>query len=414
MSGIEFSTIGTNSIPMNNIVRLRPAIIALKRFLFSRSLRSAAFAFMLTRAIVFITFALTTHYSLRESPTPNSPKEPYISLHAASVAQALRGLALVNDAGWYFGIVQSGYEKRLFEASAQHNWAFFPLHPLLWRYAAKLTGKVALTGIVLANTFFFFALILLHKICAEFEYDEATADRAVFYAAAFPTSYFFSLPWTESLFFLLVIGSFYLAKRRAWWLACLLGALASATRATGIILVPALFVLYLQSRPRPSRAHFLGLLLIPLGLGAFMLHLYNLTGNALAFKDVLIAWGRKPGFFAAPFLDYISDPGQVGIPWNFKPLNVAAAFLALGCGLTLLKKRSWALGVFALASVLMPLSTNNSMSLARYVMVIFPIYMVLGASGRSSRIDQTIRAVFIVLLGLMSALFAANITLAGA
>jgi hypothetical protein len=39
---------------------------------------------------------------------------------------------------------------------------------------------------------------------------------------------------------------------------------------------------------------------------------------------------------------------------------------------------------------------------------------VLGAAGRSPRIDQTIRAVFIVLLGLMSALFAANITLAGA
>lgn len=84
--------------------------------------------------------------------------------------------------------------------------------------------------------------------------------------------------------------------------------------------------------------------------------------------------------------------------------------MALVCGLWLVKRREWALALYTLIGVLLPLSTSTLQSLARYTMVIFPVFIVLAIAGRSPRIDQTIRAVFLSLLVLISALYAAHFT----
>jgi hypothetical protein len=51
---------------------------------------------------------------------------------------------------------------------------------------------------------------------------------------------------TESLFVLLTVASFYAAKREHWWAAGLIGLCASATRVTGVLLLPSLLVLSWQ------------------------------------------------------------------------------------------------------------------------------------------------------------------------
>ena len=114
------------------------------------------------------------------------------------------------------------------------------------------------------------------------------------------------MPFTESLFLLLTVGCFYAAKREWWWTAGIIGALASATRVTGILLLPALVLLYWQTyRTLRPRTNFLPLLLIPTGLLSFMYFLYFITGNPLAFKDIAAVWGRHPKFFLLPLLDYL-------------------------------------------------------------------------------------------------------------
>src|SRR5205085_4568702 len=129
-----------------------------------------------------------------------------------------------------------------------HKWAFFPVYPLVVRAAARLSGDYALSAMTLSNLFLLLALVLLHKTALVFGSDEKVADRAVLYAAAFPTSYFFSVAQTESLFLLLSVGWFYAARREQWLAAGLTGAVASARRAIGIVLLRALLVLYLQRR----------------------------------------------------------------------------------------------------------------------------------------------------------------------
>lgn len=379
------------------------------------AVRTALFVFALTRSLVFAIFIMGTNVSMVETGRTfgKEPQDIRIALQGSKIIDRLRQLATRGDGGWYMHIAEWKYEKVPFEPTKAHNWAFFPLFPILWRLAAKVTGGFFFTGIVLTNVFFFFALIMLHKTATAFDADKPTADRTVFYIAAYPLSYFFSLPLSESLFLLISASAFYAAKRDSWWAAGILGALASATRLTGVFLLPALLVLQWQTNRslKPDR-RTLALLLIPLGLLAFMVHLHYRTGNAFAFMDVMAAWGRNPAPPWVPFLDYLRHPLEISFRWDFRLLNFAAALMGLVCGVVLVKKRQWALATFTLLCVLAPLSSSLLQSLARYMMGIFPIFMVLGAAGKSPRVDQSIRAIFLVLLGLMTAFCTVIVTLA--
>jgi Gpi18-like mannosyltransferase len=324
---------------------------------------------------------------------------------------------MTADVNWYIGIAEHGYEHIPFNADVPRNWAFFPLFPMLLRLAAYVTGEFVITGMALSHICFLLALFLLHRVALLFGFGADDAERSLFYLAVFPTSYFFSIPLPESLFLMLTVASFYFAKSEQWWLAGLCGACASATRTTGILLLPALAVLYWEMyrplRPiRGLRKDGLAVLLVPAGLLSYMIYLHAITGNALAFKGAMAAWGRKAGFFFSPLLDYLGHPSEVAAHWDFRFLNFSAVVIALVCGIALLKRRQFALGTYTLLVVLVALSSALLQSQARYAMVVFPVYLALALAGRRAKFDQLIRAVFLVLFALMSALFAAHFTLA--
>jgi Gpi18-like mannosyltransferase len=372
------------------------------------SLRSAGFAFFLSRAIVFFILIVATHVTLINPPEKfgRSVQEVEIRVRRTSVQDNLRMLAMRADGSWYISLAQNGYEQTPFDNVRVHNWAFFPLFPLAIRMAARLTGEYLLTAIVLSNIFFFLALIVLHKTVLAFGYDQEVAGRAVFYTAIFPAAYFFSLPWTTSLYLLTVTTGFWAAKREKWWLAGVFAAMASATHYSGIFVFPALLILYWQSmRPLKLRASVLGLLLAPAGLLVFMAYLYKLTGNAFAFAEVQSAWNVRSGLFLRPLYAFLIIPFALAEGWNFRLLNFASAVTALVCGIILLKRREPALAFFTLISIIFPLSTLTLEAHARYVIVLFPVFLVLAIMGRSPHLDQAIRAVFICLLALVSTFF---------
>ncbi len=396
-----------------------PAAETIRRLTRDRSLRAALFAFTLSRVIVLVIFVLVG--SMRTAPdTSPGHTDTWISITKAPVAHILRQEVATADVNWYLGIAERGYEHMPFNADVPRNWAFFPLFPLLWRLASYVTGEFVLTGMALSHLFFLLALFLLHRVCRQSGLSADDADRGVFYLAVFPTSYFFSLPLPESLFLMLTVASFYFAKDERWWLAGFCGALASGTRSSGILLLPALALLYwetyrpaLQLRhPRTWRKDALALLLVPGGLLAFMVYLHLITGNAFAFKGAMAAWGRKAGLFLAPLFEYLRQPGEIAAHWNFKLVNFLAVTLGLACGMALLRRRQYPLAVYALLSLLVALSSALLQSQARYAMVVFPVYIVLASWGRRAKVDQLIRAVFVALFALMTALFAAHFTLA--
>lgn len=136
--------------------------------------------------------------------------------------------------------------------------AFPPLYPMLTRGLGQLLGGYfLLAGLLISNGALFVALMLLHRLVAR-DHGARLADRTLLYLAVFPASFAFLLPFTESLFLLLILASLSVAVYKEWaqwrrpWLrwalAALLGALAAVTRWQGAVLVLPLGWLFLEER----------------------------------------------------------------------------------------------------------------------------------------------------------------------
>lgn len=388
--------------------------LAKNRWLQDRSVRDALFVFLLTRILIFLIFISVGH--LRVVTIQNQPtdvREAFVSFEKVSIARKLRETMWRADVAHYMDIARDGYTHAPFDVKTRSvEFAFFPLHPMILWLIGRVTNDVMLVGAALSNLFFFLALVLLHKLTLRFGYDDNVARRTIFYIAAFPVSYFFSVPLTESLFLFLTVWSFYAAKREHWWTAGIIGAFASAARVNGVLLLPALIILSLEHYRALRIKKILGLLLIPIGLWSYMFYTWWVSGNAWAFKDAVAAWGRKPTFFLNTVFRYLIHPHQIIEPWNFNLLNAAAVLLTFVGIYLLARRRQWALASYAFMSVFLALSSGLLQSQDRYALAYFPVFMALGITAQAEKLDQGIRFVFVMLLGIMATLFAANYTIA--
>ncbi len=373
-----------------------------------------AFAFLLSRAIIFAVWFGVLQYPVPSAETEPNWWEPKLVLTAPGFGDSLAGLVRLYDASWYATIAEHGYDAGPFDASAQHNWAFFPLHPLLWRAAAAATGEFALTGIALANLCFLVALVVVHRVALALDLAPAAADRAVLALALFPASYFFALPWTESLFLLLSASCFLAALRERWWLAGVLAALASITRLNGLFLVAALAILLWQARDRTPRRARLALAIAPLAFAGFAAHLYAVTGDALAFVHIQGAFARPAHPTREAIEGAIRRWDWIIEGWNFRWLNAGAMLAGAAAAIWLAWRRRLACAVFLALGLAAPLGTATVMSGARYAIGLFPFAIALGAWTRNRYVELALWTVSAALLALMSACYALGINFAGA
>jgi hypothetical protein len=320
------------------------------------------------------------------------------------------------DTGFYLSIADEGYR---YQGEDLPSVAFFPLLPMLMRAGSLLTGDSLLAGILVANLAVLAAVVLLYRY-VESDWGSSVADRAVWYLLIFPASLFGSAIYTESLFLLLSIAAFSLARRRRWWGAGLTGILAGLTRLLGVILAPALLVEWWQQRQsaasadeRPKLSGLIPLLMIPLGTLVYMAYLKLTVGDALAFMHASAAWGREAQsplttvmeMFARPPQGWTGAIASGALPLdNWMDLLFVLFFLAMGA--VLLKQRRWSEATFVLLGALIPLSSGLLMSQRRYMWALFPVFILLGRWGGNPWVDRVIFVVSLLWLGLFTAMFA--------
>jgi hypothetical protein len=193
------------------------------------------------------------------------------------------------DGWWYLGIAANGYHVAPLSGS-YHDYAFFPLFPLAARLlAVPWPQYVGLVAVLIANVSFVLALVLLYRLTARVLDDERALHATVF-LCIFPFSWALSMAYAESLFLLLMLGSFLAAERgHAGW-AALLAALAALTRPPGVLLViPLALVLW---RTAANRRALAWLVLVPAAALLFWIFTWGLTGDPLAYLTAQSAWGR--------------------------------------------------------------------------------------------------------------------------
>jgi hypothetical protein len=299
------------------------------------------------------------------------------------------------DALHYFALAQRGYF-----GVGVGDTVFYPLYPgLIWLVTPVVGGDYRLAALALSTAATTVTLACLYRL-ADARFGSSAARCSVLALALYPTSFFLLAPFTESLFLALTLGAFLAADGRRWWLAGCLGALASLARGPGLLTVPALaWVAWEQWRaavPQPrlvQSAHVLGALTMP-ALGGF----------------AFLAWRAQAGF---PPVDEVLrsvsglemvDPVR-GLIYALRQLltaldlhtflDVSAGGLFLALGVAMLRRPRWRVwgwviymgGNLAFFMSKHSLVASSWQSLARYVLVLFPAFIVLGdwLASRSAR-----------------------------
>ena len=359
------------------------------------------------------------------------------------------------DAVWYLLIAQDGYvgseslaSARPGEFAAESRAAFFPLYPSAIRALAGFTespGASLIAAYVVSLGAFLGALYLLYRL-VELELGPAIARVAVLLLAVSPWSFFFSAPYTESLFRFASVGSFYAARTGRWAWAGALGATAAATRNTGIVLLLPLALLYLYrpegrgvdgvrrgvtgvgrtlARLRPNvqvRRDAAFVLLVPLGLGLVCVYMASAFGDPFEWRDAVEhpEFGRSvdgpivglvEGVEAAwrGVRDFATGGGRpVGLQQDTLALVVLAA--AVAGAVWLFRSLHPAYGAYVVAALVpaisAPVGETPLLGVPRYLTVLFPLFVCLAAVSVRRRATEPAIACSAALAGLFTAEFA--------
>jgi Gpi18-like mannosyltransferase len=189
------------------------------------------------------------------------------------------------DSTHYLSIVASGYTY-----SGDNNIgtiAFFPLYPLLIKVGSAIGLTPLVAGFLISNLCFLAGLWVLHDWVKE-RHGPIAARWTIAAMAWLPWSMFGTVLYTEGLFILLSALTLRAFDRGRYGQAAICGALASAARMPGMMLVPALG--WVAWRERRGLAAYGAALAAGLGTLGFALFCDLRFGDPLAFIKVQKAW----------------------------------------------------------------------------------------------------------------------------
>jgi Gpi18-like mannosyltransferase len=279
------------------------------------------------------------------------------------------------DSFWYLDIAKNGYSFKGPEKLS--NIVFFPLYPFLIRVFSFLTaGNFVLAGWILSSIFLLLSLIYFFGLVKEF-HPEIDPYLPIIFLLIFPTAFFLNSVYTESLFLFFSLATFYYGLKKKFLLAGIFGFFASLTRVTGILLFFPLLWEYLKNYnfnlKQSLNLKILPLFFIPLGTLTFFFYHYLKFGDFFLFFKVEYWWGRMFKLNKDHFLLF-SNPAIV----NFI-LDVFFVTFSLISLYFIFKKLRFSYGIYVLLTVFVALSTGTLMSIGRYILVLFPIYIWLSS-----------------------------------
>jgi Gpi18-like mannosyltransferase len=289
----------------------------------------------------------------------------------------------------YLAIAEHGYSNT---KATEHLLGYFPLFPFLVKILSLVFRDYFVSSLLLSFVASVTAGYLLQKLAILDADDDAEADRALWYCFCFPTAYFLVLGYTESLFLALSLASFYFARKGKWLTCGSLAALTAATRANGIVLLPALIVeAFLNNDKRPSKS-CLWLFLAPLGLLANAINSWVVSGNYWAYVEMqhkyftestVVPWNNLINLFQ----QYVNSA-----PSAFKTMTVEVVILSFGIVVALLVLSvRWlriSYQVYSWSQLTFILTASWIISFPRLILVVFPLFIILARLGRNQDLHR--------------------------
>ncbi len=326
------------------------------------------------------------------------------------------------DATHLTNIAVGGYQYN------KSSTAFLPLFPWLQRGMGyvlclilqptsmpDIEATYYIAGVILANICYYITILLCYAL-TEKEMGTKVARLTVLFLALYPYSIFLFAGYTESLFLLLTVAVFFFLQREQWGLAGICAALLLLTRVAGVLIVIPFLILYVQRfwpqwrelvLPWRVMIHTaLPVMIIPLGLGIWMVHLYRIWHDPFIFRTAEEIWNR-----------HISAPGY-GLYLDLKVLttikpkademytDIMDSIFSIGpivvllLGWTRLPLHYW---LFSLAIAIFSISTyavsgNPARCYPRFIMVAFPLFLLYAQWSKSRPVVITLLILFFLIL----------------
>lgn len=282
------------------------------------------------------------------------------------------------DGNNYISIATVGYEK-----TGLFSYAFFPFYPVIIFLLTKLFIPAFAAGWSVNLIGIFVWVYFLQELLKKEKF--VKVSDVLIYILLFPTAFFFIATYTETFFMIFSIGSILFYRKNNYWISGLFGLLASATRVTGLALTVFFLAEWLLNKERKLK-QLIPLLLTPIGTACYSIYLYFTKNDPLFFLHIEeeahnrgIMWNPLKSMVS--YIIRNSDPGSNvfatwfgGITFAENIICWAILFLLFAGSFMKIRKSYIIYGIVLWA---MPLMTGTTSSMLRYIIVIFPAFMIL-------------------------------------
>ena len=302
------------------------------------------------------------------------------------------------DSVHYISIAKYGYSEPFL-------YAFFPMYPVLIKVLTYIIPSYEISGLLISNVCSFLSVIILNKLTKNNFWNITTFIFT-------PILAYTSIIYTESVFMLFTLYGYYLYKNNKYLLSGIIIGLSMLTRNSGIILWGAigldmLYRLFITKDKTIRFKHIIkfGLPSLVIGL-IYSLYLYFETGNMFEYITVQSEyWNRLTGTMFHGFINDIKFLKSLkeGLFINLIPFleNWIFFILTFILGIKIFKKDKVSSIYIILSLITITTSyrditrwgTISTISLFRYILNLFPIYLYLYDTKKES----TIKLIFLIM-----------------
>lgn len=309
----------------------------------------------------------------------------------------------------YLNIAGNGYTN---------NARFMPFYPLIIKLLSFLTGQTKVFGqgqfiisFLLSNLFFLLSLLILFKLI-KLDFSKNIILPIIISILVFPTSFFFGAVYSESLFLLLILLSFYFARQKKWLWAGVFAGLSSATRIVGIIMFFSLLVEFYLQKEKISLKNLLYIAIAPVGTIIYaiynkikwenffyFLQAHGELGNSRSTNKIVLF----PQIIYR-YLKIILTLPTKQFEWWIALLELAMFIFCLSIlYIAWRKKIRSSYLLYSLGALFIPASSGTFSGLPRYIIPIFPMFIVIALI--KNKLFQIVYLVTSIILSIILLMF---------
>lgn len=301
------------------------------------------------------------------------------------------------DGEHYLSIAIYGYKNL--------QQAFFPAYPFLIKTLSQPFGLNLVSsiwsGLIISNVLFLSSLVIFWKII-RLDFSERIAKFAIIALLVFPTSFYFGAVYTESLFLFTSLLTYYLFRKKRYFWSGLVGILMTLTRIYGVFVLAMILVEIFSKKISLKKILREKIYLVGVSATGLIFYMYFSWVNysdPLAFYNLqtIVGEQHQKGIVLLPqvFFRYAKMILTNKIP--LFSLQTTLLEIMTGLMFTLLpiyaylKKVKFSYIVYMLLGFLIPSAQGSFSSIPRYVIVIFPAFIVMAILfEKQSKLSRTI------------------------